>query len=432
MRLDLCAGRRAFLAGTAGALLAAGGPKRRSAAQSRTRIVFAWPFLNGPQGVQELAERFNQQSRTVEVTVQIVPQLQALPRLTEMFDAGTGPDCLAISDIWLTQLASRGWLEPLDDRLAADGLEADIAPASMGLARMYRGTAYYVGFVIESFLLFYNRRLFEAAGLSGPPTTLDEFADHAQRLTDRDQDRFGCYVEGGDGWSFQQWTTWALGTGGAGLNRTFFDASGRCVLNSPRHAAGLQQWLDLYQKSKVSPPESALGTLQDQTAAFASGRVAMIMGWGSFVATMAAAVGEDNLGTAPTPEGPAGAHYYYAGNGFALNAASAKKDASWEFIRFMLQPENNGAWNRRHGAIPTNMQAWQEDWLRQERFQSMLAVLQDQNALVHHPRHLPGYGSFQSQFSPPQIQQTLLGGQDAAEHLATIAGALEKLLADAA
>ena len=111
----------------------------------------------------------------------------------------------------------------------------------MGLARMYRGTAHYVGFVIESFLLFYNRRLFEAAGLSAPPATLDEFADHAQRLTDRDRDRFGCYVEGGDGWSFQQWTTWALGTGGVGVNRTFFDASGRCVLNSPRHAAGLHR-----------------------------------------------------------------------------------------------------------------------------------------------------------------------------------------------
>lgn len=423
-------GRRALLGGWAGATtLAALVPRRAFSKSRKTKIRFAWPFINGQEGIEGLAARFNAQSSSIQVDVQIIPQLQAIPKLTEMFTGGTGPDCLAVSDIWLAQLAGGGWLENLEPHLAASGIERSIAPASMGIARMFRQTAYYVGFVVEAYTLYYNKKLFAEAGLKAAPADLDEFRIHAEKLTDPERERFGYYAEGGDGWSFQQWTTWALGTGGLGVNRTFFDKDGRCVLDSPAHALGLQQWLDLYQKSQVSPPNSAVGTFLDQAKAFGTGQVAMVFGWGSYVMSMAAAIGEENLGTARTPAGPKGSNYYFAGNGFALNAASAHKDAAWEFIAFLLKPENNGEWNRLHGAIPAVTTTWDDPWLKQPKYQAILAMLRDEAALVHHPRYLPGYGSFQSQFSPPQIQKTLLGGQTAAEHLQKIAAALNELRA---
>jgi multiple sugar transport system substrate-binding protein len=427
---DLRLPRRPLLAGLAGAgLLPAVAPRRARGQAGRTRIRFAWPFINGQKSIEALTARFNEQSSSIEVHLEIVPQLQAIPKLTAAFTSGAGPDCLAISDIWLAQLAAGGWLANMEPYLTASGLEDDIAPASMGIARIYAGTAYYVGFVVEAYTLYYNKKLFSDAGLKAPPETLDEFRTHAEKLTDPDHDRFGYYVEGGDGWSFQQWTTWALGTGGLGVDRTFFDADGKCVLNSQKHAQGLQQWVDLYQKSKVSPPASALGTFQDQANAFASGQVAMVFGWGSYIMSMAAAIGEEHLGTARPPAGPTGSNHYFAGNGFALNAGSANKDASWEFVQFLLRPENNGTWNRQDGAIPTNTRTWTEDWLKQPKYQAMLSILNDQRSLVHHPRYLPGYGSFQSQFSPPQIQKTLLGGQTPAQHLENIATALDELRA---
>ncbi|HEX2524994.1 MAG TPA: sugar ABC transporter substrate-binding protein [Geminicoccus sp.] len=420
--------RRVLLAGAAGAAALPIMRSRHSFAQNaKTRISFAWPFANGQKGIRDLAASFNEQSNSIEVEVQIVPQLQAIPKLTTAFTSGAGPDCLAISDIWLAQLAGGGWLESLEPYLQASGIEADITPASMGIARMYNNTAYYIGFVVEAFTLFYNKKHFAAAGLTEPPATLDEFRVHAEKLTDASNNKFGYYVEGGDGWSFQQWTTWAIGTGGLGVNRTFFDANGRCVLNSPQHADGLQQWVDLYQKSKVSPPASAVGTFQDQISAFSAGQVAMNFGWGSFLSIMAKGVGEENLGTARTPAGPTGSNFYFAGNGFALNAASPNKEAAWEFIRFLLRPENNAPWNREYGAIPTNIRTWDQEWLKKPIYEPILAMLSDTPSLVYHPRYIPGYGSFQSQFSPPQIQKTLLGGQTAAQHLEQIASALNEL-----
>jgi hypothetical protein len=43
------------------------------------------------------------------------------------------------------------------------------------------------------------------------------------------------------------------------------------------------------------------------------------------------------------------------------------------------------------------------------------------------PRYLPGYASFQIQFTPEQTQKALLGRQTAAEHAEAVCGALNEL-----
>ena len=204
--------------------------------------------------------------------------------------------------------------------------------------------------------------------------------------------------------------------GGLGVNNTLFDAQGKCVLDGPRHVQGLEKWLALYQVDKVSPPASATATFQDQTNAFNANQLAMAMGWGGYLTVLAQGVGEENLGIAMPPIGPAGQYFYYGGNGFAVNAASKNKDAAWEFIRYMLKPEHNARWNQQYGAIPAVQAAWTADWLKAPKYQAPLEMLRRTTALVNNPRYLPGYGSFQVQFASEQIQKTLLGRQSAQEH----------------
>jgi multiple sugar transport system substrate-binding protein len=420
--------RRTLLAAGAGALALAATPRAQSAP---ARITFAWPFAGGERGMQILVNRFNEGQRAIQVEMQVVPQVQAIPRLTTAFTGGAGPDCLAMSDAWLSQFAGGGWLENLDPLLAGTSIEQDIVPGSMQIARMLGGRAFYVGYMVEAYSLYYNRRLFQEAGLAEPPATIEAFRDAAIRLTDARRNRYGYYVLGGTGWQFQQWSTWMLNHGGTGVDRTIFDAEGRCVLAGARHVEGLEKWVALYQRDRVSPLASATGTFQDQTNAFAAGQVAMVMGWGIGLSTLAEAVGEDNLGVAAMPAGPAGQYFYHAGNGFSLNAASRQKDAAWEFLRWLLRRENMEFWNREFGAIPANMTVWEAEWLRAPKYRAPMAMIRATDQLLRHPRHLPGYASFQAQFAPEQIQRTLLGRQTAAQHAQAIANALNELRARA-
>ena len=419
--------RRSFLAGVAATSAGALATRGSRAQTSPTKITFGWPFANGAQGMDDLAKRFSEAKKTIQVEVQVIPQVQVIPKLTTAFGGGSAPDALGMADAWLPQFAAPGWLENLSPYLAASGLEEDIVPAAQSFSRLYRNQPYVIGFIVEGYPLYYNKKMFSDAGLTRAPGDVDEFRDYAIKLTDAAQNRFGYYVLGGSGWQVQQWSTWMLNHGGLGVDRTFFDADGRCILNGAQHIAGLQKWLDLYQQHKVSPPASATGTFQDQANVFSAGQVAMVFGWGLYLTSLAAAIGEENLGSAIPPAGPAGRFVYYGGNGFALNAASPNKEAAWEFIEFLMQPENNEAWNREYGAIPTNVKSWDADWLRAPKYEAPLEMIRNTDLHMKWPRYLPGYASFQIQFTPEQTQKALLGRQTAAEHAEAVCGALNEL-----
>jgi multiple sugar transport system substrate-binding protein len=419
--------RRHFLAGVAATSAGALATRSARAQTSPTKITFGWPFANGARGMEDLAERFSEAKKTIQVEVQIIPQLQVIPKLTTAFGGGSAPDALAMSEAWLPQFAAPGWLENLSPYLSASGLEEDIVPAAKNFSRLYKNEPHIVGFIIEGYPLYYNKTMFADAGLTRAPGDVDEFREYAMKLTDAAQNRFGYYVLGGSGWQVQQWTTWMVNHGGLGVNQTFFDDDGRCILDGAQHVAGLQKWLDLYREDKVSPPASATGTFQDQANAFGAGQVAMVFGWGLYLTSLPAAIGEGNLGTAIPPAGPAGQFVYCSGNGFALNAASPNKEAAWEFIEFLMQPENNEAWNREYGAIPTNLKTWDAEWLKAPKYQAPLEMIRNIDLHMNFPRYLPGYASFQIQFTPEQTQKALLGRQTAAEHAEAVCGALNEL-----
>jgi len=420
--------RRAVLRGLGAAAavpLIGASPARGQAGP--VKITFGWPFANGTQGVEELAKRFSEERKSVQVEVQVIPQAQVIPRLTTAFAGGQAPDCMGMSDAWLVQFATPGWLDNLEREVKSSGLDKEIVPASMQLARLVKGQAHYVGFIVEPYALYYNRKLFADAGITAPPKDIDEFRKVAVKLTDPSRNRYGYYVLGGSGWQFQQWSGFMLNYGGLGVDNTFYNAQGKAVIDGSRYVQGLQQWLDLYQKDKASPPASATATFQDQTNAFNAQQVAMAMGWGAYLTTLPQGIGEGNVGSAMPPAGPAGQFFFYGGNGYAINAASRNKEACWEFIRFMLKSENNSRWNQQYGAIPAVEAAWSAEWLKAPKYQAPLEMLRNTKALISNPRYLPGYASFQNQFCPEQIQKALLGRQSAQEFAKAVAEALNEL-----
>ena len=99
------AGRRTVLRalGAAAAMPVVGTSPARAQA-GPAKITFGWPFANGTQGVEELAKRFSEEKKSIQVEVQVIPQAQVIPRLTTSFAGGQAPDCMGMSDAWLAHL----------------------------------------------------------------------------------------------------------------------------------------------------------------------------------------------------------------------------------------------------------------------------------------------------------------------------------------
>lgn len=420
--------RRDFLKVTAagtGALLPRG---VRAQTGGKVKISFMWPFVYAQPAQRDLVNQFNEQSKTIEVEDQIIPQTQVLPKLTIAFSGGTGPDVLAVPGSLYAQFAAAGWLENIESRFKGSDLEKDLLPPAVKLSRIYNNTAYGVGYAIALYAMYYNKEHFKEANLPGPPKTLDEFRDYAKKLTNPAKNRYGYYLLGGSGWAFQQWSTWMIATGGLGVNNTFFDANNKCILDGPKHIAGVERFLELYKTDKVSPPASATGTFNDAANAFNAGQVSLVFGWLPYIATLSKGLGADKFEVAMPPGGEAGQFIHFGGGDvLAISSQSKYKDAGWEFIKFMMAAKNIGEINK-EAPMPANVNVLREKWMDSPHLVVPKQLVQMPEKLAMDPIYVPDYATFNINYSPEQIQKALLGQQTAQQFATNVA----KFLTDSA
>ncbi len=394
------------------------------ASQDKEKIVFIWPFAHAVELHAELQDEFNASHDDIELEIQVIPQADAVPKMTTLFSAGEGPDVVALSPMWLAQFAAAGWLESLEDFVASDPMMEDLAPISFTSGRMYQNELYMLGHILGVYPLFYNVELFEAAGLPGPPATIEEFREYAIALTDPAKNQYGYYQIGGSGWAFQQWSLWAINNGGIGVNNSLYDEDGVCIFRGEAHKEGIQDFVDLYQVDMVSPPASANGGFAEAKAAFCAGQIGMVMGFLPYYSDFADCMEPEQFGLAKTPEGAAGSFYHYGANGYAINASTENKEAAWEVVKFFMDPDVNSRIGEAFAALPTNTKAFDADWLSATHFDAAKEMAANPE-MIHTARELPEWANFQGSYSPEQMQLLLLGEQTLDEFVENVCVYLE-------
>jgi multiple sugar transport system substrate-binding protein len=219
-----------------------------------------------------------------------------------------------------------------------------------------------------------------------------------------------------------------IATGGLGVNNTFFDANNRCVLDSPKHVAGVERWLELYRTDKVSPPASATGTFNDAANAFNAGQVSLVFGWLPYIATLAKGIGPDKFEVAIPPAGEAGQFIHFGGGDvFAISSQSKNKDAAWEFIKFLMLAKNISEINK-EAPMPANVHVLGEKWMDNPHLAVPKQMVRMTANLALDPVYVPDYATFNINYSPEQIQKALLGQQTAQQFATNVA----KFLTDSA
>ena len=129
---------------------------------------------------------------SVEVTFEPsgVDDEQFKSRLALDLQSGSGPDVYTLDGIWLGEFAQAGYVQPLErtdaDFAAWEGWE-QIPDAVQQLAT-FDGAPYGIPAGTDGRVLFYNRALFEEAGLPADwqPTSWDEILDAADALVGLD------------------------------------------------------------------------------------------------------------------------------------------------------------------------------------------------------------------------------------------------------
>ena len=147
-----------------------------------------WSPFTGPDGdeMTALADQFSSEN-PCNVTVTHIAQPEYVQKLEAGAAAGQLPAMTAVRAINVAQLAARNVLKPFSAEAMAV-LGEDIAsdfPEDLWNVGTYKGERYSFPLDVHPLVMFYNKELFEAAGIEEPgaePWTREEFEDALAKL----------------------------------------------------------------------------------------------------------------------------------------------------------------------------------------------------------------------------------------------------------
>ena len=259
------------------------------------KLVF---LRSGGEGEKEIVglqvEAFTAETG-IEVEMVMVPWGQGFQKMMTMVGSGNAPDVAYTGSRYIPSLAEMGAIAPI--AVPADR-QAEYADSIWGMVT-WNGIIYGVPRAFSSKVLYYNRDLFEQAGLDpdSPPTTWDEL-EAAAKAINENTDAYGFALAGAKFVSTtSQFFNFLYQNGGEVI-----DADGNVVINSPEAVEALEFYARLADYAEPGP---IAHQREDLWELFAEEVVGMyVSGPWRRAAFIDAGI---NFGVAPLPAGPNGA-----------------------------------------------------------------------------------------------------------------------------
>ena len=299
---------------------------------------------------EKLADRFHQKQDGVRVKLEHITGWNYHAKVLAMTLGRCAPDVLSADDEQFRQLASSGLYENLSPYVERD-LKAEARDTYPVFWNSFRieDRQYSIPFIGNCLLVFYNRDLRRAAGLSPDPNPdwdWDEFNRDDKALTrdlngDGRTDQFGL-----NRLSWFYCLQWVWSAGGTDMDA---DMS-RYTFDTPEATRGLKFHYDQMHKLKVCPGQSDLPNMNWE-AQFLTQKVASIV-TGSWWLLQARQARNIDWDVAPMPIGPVKRATRATAEGLSISPQSKHKAESWQWIKFLLSDEAQSILGKSGRGIP--------------------------------------------------------------------------------
>ncbi|MEJ2666721.1 MAG: extracellular solute-binding protein [Deinococcales bacterium] len=158
-------------------------------AQKTTITYWQYDYATRVTAMKQLIAQFEQANPDITVKQETFPYDAYQQQVAASLPAGQGADVIQLYYGWLDTWANAGYVKPLPSQyFDTAALDKEFIPMVQAAKR--NGEYYGLPTAVRSLALFYNKDMFKAAGIQGPPKTWDEFVADAKLLTKRNGARF--------------------------------------------------------------------------------------------------------------------------------------------------------------------------------------------------------------------------------------------------
>ncbi|MAS37950.1 MAG: hypothetical protein CL610_28405 [Anaerolineaceae bacterium] len=293
-----------------------------------------------PSGSYEVLQEYLAANPNVTFDARSVPFAELDSTQLAALEAGRGPDLLIINSVTIGSFIDRGYLIPLNDLIDGSGFDTSDIFDGMLKAAVFNDLIFGLPIDTGTRLLYWNKAMFEEAGLE-PPTTWDELPEVAAQMADPENGVYGFVATSGERWLWL-YEHAGMYTTANGL-QIVNDAATECVLNQGDNVQAIQFWVDFFNSGAMSQEDLLVGTGAERELAFGNNRAAMYLGGFWSANTLETDYGmtwPDDYGIIPL-EGSAGMGSSTGGWIFAISRDAQNPEVAMDFINFVLSdPEN--------------------------------------------------------------------------------------------
>ena len=297
---------------------------------------------------------------------------------------------------WISEFASKGYLEPLGDKLSEED-KSDFYEAALD-ASSYNGELYSVPFFVHTPVVFYRTDLFEAAGITEFPKTWEEYEEAAKKLTK--DGVYGTIIEAKQaGEPVTHLVDWFYQAGGS-----IIDADNNVTVNSPENAKAFNFMLKMMYEDESVMPGSIGYDNADVHNMFMQGKVAMVKNW-PYMFAMAKDPEQskvsDKFAVAVQPAGEEQSTAAWTW-GFGISSSSKNKDAAWEFIKWATSSEKLaqlGIANSNPVPRTSSLEIVNNDSTLTEFDKESIQVMSDALQYAHNATENPNFPTIQNELS---------------------------------
>ena len=289
-----------------------------------------------------------------------------LTRIQTAIVSGGGPDIFTVGTTFVpTAQATGGFYQLTDADWNAVGGKSRFFQEQLTTAGTTPDKPISVPFVMRPFAMVYNTDLFQAAGISSPPTTWSDFVTAAQKMTNASAGVYGTAMDPQD--TFDPWKIlWHVTKqlGGDFISADYKTAQ----LNSPEVVQAVQFWFDWVTTYHIVDPNSMSWKAANATQAFGNGKVGMqIMVTSTSIPTLEKTSVQGKYAFAPLPTIPYGMQQLPAGgvavetivsgDNMTIASYSTVRDLALKFIGLVTDKPHQLLYTSIFGDLPTNADA---------------------------------------------------------------------------
>lgn len=276
----------------------------------------------------QILDRCADQSGT-SIQRQAVPLDQLLAQVLRQASSRSLPDLVLMDNLYVQRVAATGALSPIG-QYGFD--KADAYYDSVVNAATYKGKLYGLATAVDTLGLYYNKSMFEEAGLE-PPKDWAELEAAAKKLSSGNRYGIAFSAVGNEEGTFQFLPF--LWSAGADLTK----------LDTPEAAKALGLWVRLVQGGSAS--RSVVNWTQgDVTDQFVAGNAAMMVNGPWALAELREKAGLDfGMIPIPSPEAGRNAEVPLGGEIWTIPVTGDdSQKVAWQVLQCMVQPKPMAEW----------------------------------------------------------------------------------------